>query len=310
MLFNKDNRGSEELQRITGNFAASNDYSVISSEIDDAIRNVSLLVGTEVVAKAEWAYESEDAEFAALVAAIQKPVAVLAVNRYSARNLVSHDDSGSKVKVDDNEKIPFEWMIDRDERAGRERYFRALDALYSYLESSELPEWKESYIRKTYKCSIVRSIREFEQVYPIDGSYYVYYMLQNLVVECQGAVRKMIGSERWEAISAAQVSDSDLVLLRLCQRYAILSAIIHAVYRWSLEVFPLSIARRFSPSYQGNKESRASTLDEMRAYIAGLEGQLRETRDDIATVLKDGRNPYEGFDLMPKNDPRNKFFTT
>lgn len=307
MLFNKDNNGSEELQQITGYYAAANQFSVIEAEVKDATRAVAGLVGSGVVAAADSAYHNnQDPDF---VAAVRTPIAILAVARYSRGNLVSHEDSGSKVKVDSNEKMPWEWMLDRDERAQQERWYRALDALYAYLETTNPDSWQNSDARARVGRSIVRALDEMEAVYPVDGSFYVYYMLQNLVVECQGQLRKMIGDEKWALITANPVADANMELLRVCQRWAILSALVKAVRRWSLEVFPLSIARRFCPSYNGGRSSRAATREEMDAYVAGLEGQIAEARGEMAELLADGENPWRNYDPQPRNDPSNKFFT-
>lgn len=307
MLFNKDNNGSEELQQITGYYAAANQFSVIEAEVKDATRAVAGLVGSGVVAAADSAYHNnQDPDF---VAAVRTPIAILAVARYSRGNLVSHEDSGSKVKVDSNEKMPWEWMLDRDERAQQERWYRALDALYAYLETTNPDSWQNSDARARVGRSIVRALDEMEAVYPVDGSFYVYYMLQNLVVECQGQLRKMIGDEKWALITADPVADANMELLRVCQRWAILSALVKAVRRWSLEVFPLSIARRFCPSYNGGRSSRAATREEMDAYVAGLEGQIAEARGEMAELLADGENPWRNYDPQPRNDPSNKFFT-
>lgn len=313
-LFNKDNNGPVEIQALTGIYHASNDYSVIETEITDAMRSVTMLIGKAVMDKACAAYDAGDDE-TGLVTAVQLPVAILAVSRYSKNNLVSHEDSGSKVKTDENEKIPFEWMVDRDERAQRERYYRAMDALYAFLENSGMKEWTESEEKKRLSTSVVKTIHDFERIYPVDGSYYVYFMLQNLVIERQPSISRMVGADIWKKILAGTTEEGDSdkekveSLVPLCQRYAVLSAIIQAVSRWSLEVFPLSIARRFAPSYQGNRQSQVATREEMQAYLAGLGGQLEEIRLEIAEILSDGVNPWEGADVMPHNDPRNKFFT-
>ena len=308
MLFNKDGNGSLELQQITGIFYASNDYSVIASEIEDATRTVAGLVGEAVLEKAEEGYYGDELEMNGLVLAVRQAVAVLAVSRHSRNNLVSHGDHGARLPADENEKIPFEWMIDRDERNQRERWFRAMDALYGLLEKLQEPAWMDSPIRQAFNASIVRSLQDFERVYPVDGSYYVYYMLQNLVIESQPPIRRMVGDGNWEAMTGSDPDQKHRDLLPLCQRYAILSALIKAVRRWNLEVFPLTIARRFSPSYQGGKSTRAATREEMEAYVAGLTGQLDDIRDEIAEVLA-GENPFTEFDPIPTGDRRKKFFS-
>ena len=136
ILFNKDGRGSEELENITGQWYASSPYRLIRTEIDFAIREVRGRVGDAVMEAASDAYQSGSDE--ALLNAVRLPVAFLAIMRYAALSSVSHESTGRKVKMDDNEKMPFEWMVDRDDRAMRERYYRALDALYSYLEENKV----------------------------------------------------------------------------------------------------------------------------------------------------------------------------
>lgn len=185
-----------------------------------------------------------------------------------------------------------------------------MDALYGLLERTQNQSWMDSDIRKAFKASIVRSLQEFERVYPVDGSYYVYYMLQNLVIESQPRIRRMVGDENWAVVTGESEATGLLEALPdLCRRYAVISALIAAVRRWSLEVFPVSIARRFSPSYQGNRATRAALLTEMDAYVSGLEAQLDDIRDEIQEVISGGKNPFEDFSPMPEGDRRNKFFS-
>lgn len=306
MLFNLDDRGPQEIQQLTGIYLASNDFSVIASELADATNAVAALVGDAVITAAEEGYSYGD-EFP-LTFAVRKAIAVLAVSRYTRNNLITHGDHGAKVVADQNEKVPFEWMVDRDQQAQQERWYRSMDALYKVLEDTEEASWMESDIRKRYKASIVRSLSEFERVYPVDGSYYVYYMLQSLVIEAQPKIRRMIGAEVWDAMVGDSPQELHKALLPLCQRYAILSALITAVRRWNLEVFPIAIARRFAPTYQGNRSSRVALKEEMDAFVEGIEGQLEDIREEIAEELQDG-NPAAGFDLMPRGDRRNKYFS-
>lgn len=301
MLFNKNNKGSEELCRITGIYSAGSDFLSIAPELDDAMRTVGSIVGDGIIKKAEAAYERD--ENPALVSAVQLPVAVLAILRQSMSNLVTHGDRGRKVLLDADEKIPFEWMVDRDERALRDRYYRALDALWAFIEESG-EDLKESSSHRLLDESIVRSLEDFERVYPIDGSRYVFHMFLGPIVESQPALARMVGQETWERI----LKDEGSGIRRACERFTILSAVAKAVRRWSLAVLPLSVARRFSPSYQGNNESAAATREEMDAYVAMLEKQIDEARLEVLAEMTAG-NPYEGYDPLPINDPTKKYFT-
>ncbi len=301
-LFNKNQDGSKELEELTGQWYASSPFRLIETEIRFAADEVARLVGSDVVKEAADAYDED--EKPELVAAVRLPVACLALMRYAKLSGVSHETTGRKVKIDDNERSPYEWQIDRDDSAMRERYFRALDALYTYLETSGNENWKASAKKTATGESIVRNIQEFEAVYPIDGSYYVYYLLQALVIERQRAVIEPFAGDKWASIADGSADER---VLSLARRAAILNAVIIAGTRWSLEVFPVEIARRFSPTYQGNRSNRAATMDEIDWYVGNLKAEVKDALTDLAALINDGKTEPR---LLPVNDRRNKFFTT
>ena len=305
-LFNKDNHGATELNDLTGSYYASNRYENIAAEIDFATNEVAELVGREVVARAE-------AEYAAgvpskFVKMVQQPIACLAISRHFRLCGVSHEDAGRKLKIDDNEKVPFEWMLDRDDRAMHEKYCRALDALYNYLEREEIKEWEASPVRKALSESIVRGLAAFERVYPIEHSHYTYFMLLPLIIEAQNThLRKALG-EAWPRISGQEIAPGDEEILRHAQCAAVLYAVITAVERWSIEVFPQSIARRFMPTYQGNRASKTASTQEMEWYLNRLRRQVAEAMENLMAALHADENPYDNYPLLPDNDRRKKYF--
>ncbi len=302
-LFNKYNNGSIELQQATGIFSAANDFSSIEGEINFAIKDVANQVGIAVITKASELYLEKD-EIDPLTQAVRTPVAILAVLRYSMQTLVSHDDTGRKIKTDGNDKIAFAWMIDRDDRAMQDKYYRAMDALYYYLENNNVEEFITSNCYNRVKESIIKTIDEFERVYPLDNSYYAYYMFQNLVIEGQTKIKSIIGLDKWESLCLLNEENQLLILIK---RYLILYAITTGVKRWSIEVLPLSIAKRFSPSFQGNKESKTASSKEIEQYLSILGKDKDDLLEDIKQELRN--SSPEQLNLLPDNNPENKYFT-
>ena len=321
-LFNKESNGSVELNRLTGTFAAATNYNLIEQEILFATNEVAGLVGDAVVAEASNQYMNGvtyrpghglimpsillDQEF---VDAVRLPIAVLAVSRWMQRTMLTHGDTGRKIKADDNEKLPFSWMLDRDDQAMREQYYRSLDALYAYLESHQITQWTESGKKMAFSGSLVKNLQQMEGIYPIDGSYFLYYRLQSLVLEVQKMrLREFLG-DKWEDISAEEVAEEDMDLLNLARQYAVLKALTVAVRRWSLEAFPLKIARRFSPSYQGNTQSSAATMKEIDWFVDHIEEQLKEIQDMMTAEMNGGESGWKGSELVPSGCRRNKFYS-
>lgn len=301
MLFNLHNNGSEELQQVLGTWAASSDYSIIKTEIEAATEELRNIVGSEIVLKAEKEYETEIAEHP-LLNALRLPVACLAMMRQAKLSILSHDETGRKIKVNDNEKIPFEWMIDRDDLAMRERYYRALDSLYLYLEKNETTLWLSSVKNRRIKDSVIKDIYDFDSVYPLSGSYYTYYLLQHLVVEKQVEIAKYFGEFGTKVLSGSAPDE----LQNLAKRASVISALITACERWSLSIFPLEIARRFSPTYQGNNASNPAIMQEIDWYVEKLKKQLEGILKEAKSISGEKTNT----NLLPENNPRNKFFTT
>lgn len=306
MLFDKVQNGSEELNSLTGQWFASTPFYLIRTEIDFAAQELGSVVGSEVVEAAEKAYlGGTDPDF---VDAVRLPVAFRAIARYAQLSGVSHEGTGRKVKMDDNEKMPFEWMIDRDDRAMLDRYYRALDALYRYLEKNEVASWMSSPMRALTGRCIVRNLNEFERFYPVDGSQYAWHLFVPLIVDAQeNVVEPFVGAEIWERILSADGSD-DVTALRLRSRAALLAvliALVTAARRWSLDILPLSVARRFSPSYQGNRESRAAETREIDWFIDKTNAQIAQVKDDLKKLAGTAGEAC----LLPENDPTNKFAT-
>ena len=297
-LFNRDNNGAQELNELTGFYYAANQFANISGEIDFATREIASLVGVEVVKAASDAYQNGESND--LVTHIQRAIACLAVCRYSQQTTVSHEDTGRKVKVDEGDKMPFEWMLDRDDRALREKYYRSLDALFGYLEDENVAEWKDTPQRAIIEESIIKSLFDFERVYPIENSYYTFFMLLPLMVEVQDTILKPKLGDKW-----GQIVEKNTALV---SRVVILNAICIAATRWSIEVFPLSIARRFAPTYQGDRASTSATMVEMEHYISSLRKQANEALNAVLSALS-GENNYEDYPLLPNNNKKKKYFT-
>lgn len=298
MLFNKHGNGSLELYELTGTIQAGIPFDSLKAEVESASEEVRSIVGAAVFEAAQEAYDADERHD--FVNAVRLPVACLAIYHYSRLSGVSHGDTGRKIKTDEGEKIPFEWMLDRDDREMRDRYYRALDRLLLYLESNEISQWNGQ--RRVAGC-IVKSLDAFEAVYPLEHSHYMFARLVPLMEEVQPKLGNIVGSARLADLVAGRETD----IAPIARRYVILRALRLAVERWSLDAFPLAIARRFSPSYQGNRESRAATTDEIDWYLGKLDGQVKETALELQSAVSG--NPYDGARLLPENNPHNKYFT-
>ena len=289
MLFNKNNNGSEELFELTGTFHASTDFRSVKADVAAAEMDVTDLIGEDIMQKAQEAYDTGTDND--LVDAVRLPVAGLAVAYYARKTGLSVGETGRKIKVDENEKVPFEWMIDRDNLEMIERYYRAMDLLFRFLEKKNDLNFSPPHEALT----VVKTIQDFERVYPIHGSRYTLHKMFPLLSEAESILKRK---------TTANI-DSD-ELKPAAARFIVLTALMTALKRWSLSVFPAEVARQFSPSHEGNRETQPASIDEIRWCIEQFEQQVNDALLEIHRLTGDLPSSAK----LPDNRPEKKFFTT
>lgn len=318
MLFNKDNKGPAELQELLGIYYQTNRYSVIATEIELAESDVRRMIGAALFTRAEQHYKTDDFKpgntdlDSKIVRAIQLPVAALAVYRFYQQNTVGHEDEGRKVKLDkENESIPWKWQIEMDNQALLDRYHRLLDAMYLFFEENDVEEWSEAPVLTRLKKSLVRSLSEFQEVFPIEDSYYLFYLLVPFMIEAQDrAIVPVIGNENFGKILAGDTAVDNLEEIAAAAKKCIpLYAIQTAVKRMSVRILPDAIVRRFSASFQGGKAEDAADIATTRYLLHTLEEETTTALTELQKAVTKRRNVAAEYDPLPENNPRNKYFT-
>ena len=307
MILNKDHQGSEELYQLTGTFAAGADFKAIEEDIYLAEQELIRFIGKELYDKAQTIYFSSSSiptspnvpsqapKDSIFVRRMQMPVAYRAMYHYYRRNVVSHEGSGRKLKVSDGEKVPWSWMLERDDEMLLDNYYRNLDALFRFLEEQQYEEWKTSPLRKNLTNALIGSLADFEAVYPLDGSYYTFYTMLPFIKETE---HRFI-TPLTEGVGLTENQRAD------ARRFVALHTMILAVERLSISAFPSGIAQRFTDSHQGRSGRSNPSLEEQRSYLA----TLRRQADDALRLFKEGLSPAGEYPLTPHNESSNKFFT-
>lgn len=318
MLFNKENNGPAELQELLGIYYKTNRYSVIATEIDLAEADVRQMIGKPLFNRAEGYYrgaafstKSTDID-AQIVQAIRRPIAALALYRFYQQNTVGHEDEGRKVKLDKaNESIPWKWQIEMDNQAMLDRYHRLLDAMYRFFEENNVPEWQEAPILAKLKGSLVRSIAEFQEVFPIEDSYYLFYQIVPFMIECQDRmIARVIGADNLKKILAGDTDEDNLGEIAAAVKKCLpLYAVQTAVKRMSVRILPDAIVRRFSASFQGGKAEESADIATTRHLLRTLEEEATAALTELQKAVTQRRNVAADYDPLPENDPRNKYFT-
>lgn len=303
MIFNRDNNGSKELRDLTGNYYANNDFDKIITDIELAAEEVSGLIGAELYKKVEeWYREKKENGDQELIKKVQRPIALLATLRMYQKNDLSHEDDGRKFKIatDNSEKLPWEWQLDRDEARHMEDYYKAVDALIRYLNTSDVKEWKES---RTYKMSqllLIRSGADFDIYFPIDKSERTFMLLLPFIKEAQLLyVKKAV----WKWVGCPlKHEESNEVHFAACKAVTLLGMSI-ALRRMQLKIIPAGVIRGYV-SASGAMDSDPASIEDIKLLSEWMKDDAMVWIDEMKKARDGGPVTYN---LLPENDKHNKY---
>ncbi|MFY0628576.1 MAG: hypothetical protein JXR07_19925 [Reichenbachiella sp.] len=344
MLFNKDENGSVEIRNLTGSYYQTNEFSKIKTDVllvqDEMIR----LVGKEVFARAQDYYDSDDfnsdgssasAKDQALVEHLQLPMAFKATFRHYQTNIVSHEDAGRKVKIDStNEKLPWEWMLDRDDSAQIRKANETTDRLMRFLEEEEISEWLESSHRTASRKLLINTAELFHEAYPIDVSPRFFHTVAPFILEVQNKqIKKALGTDftpllaYWQNFNTVEGSGSGSGpgsglpaepetndyyenLLEMVQKVIPLLTMVIATKRLALAVMPDGVVQNFKSMFQARSSSQAALPEVVKLHTAALQEEALDALDDIKRVILAADPEALDYQFLPENDEENKFFRT
>lgn len=256
LLFNTTGTaGNTELKELLGFIDADLKFKNMQPDIITATNDVIDLIGIEVYNKAVEAYAlpTPTAKEKALIYSVRYPIAINAYRLFSPNNDVSHTNNGRKMRQDDGEKLPWEWMLDRDNAALEKRYYRALDDLIKFLDRSKVEFeltttlysiWTNSDAFKATQKLFIRTVEEFDNFFTIN-SRLLLIKLAPAISDCeQYEIRSRVGTEKISALKQALASGteitgaSDLELIRLIRQASVSYSLAWAMPRLSVQLYP------------------------------------------------------------------------
>ena len=343
MIFNKGNKGAEELQKLTGNYYASNKFEKIETEIMLESERILALIGNGVFSRAEDHYNGATYKLPAapegeteeqldtrllndkLVQHIQLPIAMMATYHFYQGNIISHEDAGRKVKIDStNEKLPWEWMLDRDDQANLRKAYSTIDRLLRFLDENKLEEWMESDARKTSKELFVPNTAAFNDVFPIDNSPRFFYTIVPFLKEVQRLkIKDALGSEKYEELleyvkrdtsqdseSSPSIEEELEDLLALIRQAMPLLAMVIAVKRLAIQVLPEGVVQQFKSLNTSVNASQPVLADMIALFTRQLQNDGEIALNNVMKFLRTETPDLYDYPLIPGNPSTNKIFRT
>ncbi len=270
-------RGSSELKELLGFIDADLNYKNLKSDIRTATRDVIDLIGNEVYAIAIAAYNTDPVSNAnkELIYAIRYPIAVNAYMLHAPSNDLAHTNNGRKMRQDDHQKLPFEWMLDRDNASLEKRYYRALEDLIRFLDDATDTILKTAWIgSNSYKLThnlFIRTVNDFDRFFLIKSRYLLMKLVGGLEDCEQYEIRPRIGKDKFDSLktklkaNTAITDEKEIELIRLIKKASVVYSLAWAMQRLSVNMFPDGILQHYTSDKATTRGQKPTLKSETEA---------------------------------------------
>lgn len=316
MIFNKYSIGSNELRSLLGSYYRNNDFSKIIPDIQLAETEICKYIGDALFDKIEKAYNETFVEGSDenglgdmlndLIPYVQLPVAILAAFNMYRQNDISHEDSGRKVKIDpENEKIPWEWQLKRDDEIQLDRYYQAIDRLIRKLDSLEdFDDWQNSEQKKLANSLFINNADTFDMYFPINKSGRMYMILLPFIREAERKyIKPALGEDYTKYLEADDLEPEEEAIREYILAPIPLLAMSIAVKRLPLGIIPQGVVRNYIDGSQTMNGANAAAVSDIHTISKQLFRDGMELLDD----MKKQKNEATEEILIPVSNRRNKY---
>lgn len=245
LLFN-DATGNVELKELLGFLDLDLKFQNIKSFIVSATNDIVDLIGLDTynLAVAEYVKQSSDnTKNTHFIFMTRFPIALQAYRKFAPHNDISHTNKGRLNRIEENEKSPFEWMIEKDNQALERRYYEALDGLIKYLDDN-VESWKETDNYKLVHSLFVSTAKDYDDIFPINNSRLLLLKLAPGIRRCENKdIKSRIGIDLFNTLKATPNSNPEL--LQKIKEACIYSSLAWGMRRLSAQMFPEGVLQSF-----------------------------------------------------------------
>ena len=341
LIFNSNDNGTEELKELIPFLDSDFNFNNIKPDIKTATNEVYDLIGKEVYAIAETLYYPTEPSTEPLtefqqdfLTTLRYPIAINAYRLYSPSNDLSHTNDGRKMRSDDSQKMPFEWMLDRDNAAQEKRYFRALDDLIKFLDNTPkdapdtTPETFENQLATAWTTSVayqnshnlfVRTVAEFEVSFPIQSRLILIKLAPGLDLCETEEIISRIGTAKFKELKTKLKANtsiteaSDIQLLKLIKHACVFYAMSWAMPRFSVNLYPEGVLQYYASDRASTQAKKPSLNIEPEQARLAFKNDYEKALLQIEQFLTPTVNPAVEIDTPTSLDHchnSNKYFST
>ncbi|MHC1707430.1 MAG: DUF6712 family protein [Bacteroidales bacterium] len=334
MLFNRDNKGKEEMKAILGFIFATHSFDNLRTDIILAEDDFRFLLGSDLFSAIDEFYHSAEYNLPdeqdtsrltwnELVRRTQQALAFYAYRSYASHADLTHSDKGRQIHVSENEKPAFEWMIERDDQSMLSKAHKLTDRLLAFLEEHKEDEkinllYATKPVYAATRELFINTAAEFDRVFPIEGSRRFYLKVVPFIREVENTrILSVLGQEQFDQMKVGildgTLTEASTQLLEKVRVPLALYTMVTAIRRLSVEVLPEGVFQQYIPGIQSVKARNPSPMEFMNEVARNLEQEANASLLVLQQHLAKSKAVSEGStfssqNLFSRNDSQNKHF--
>lgn len=307
LLFNHTNQGQVEIKKTLGFLDGDFTYANLEPDIKLNTPYLVDLVSQEVYDKVVAYYkdnssvtgDEEKARHQSALEYMQLYILSMAYLDFAPNNDLTHSNAGRVVSKDQNDTIPWDWQIQKDNSALAKRAYKALDLLFILLDKSNWTEWTSSEAYKTANKLFVKNTNQFDAVFPINKSGQLYYRLVPFMDDFEKrSITAILSDVKVTELKEATTPDTNQkALLTLVN-----NAIVYLTMEKAYKVLPVEMFAEgllYNENTRMKSQARAEVMQflssEAKKYLVELENtysqqNLTFEEQNPTPGLEDGKN--------------------
>jgi hypothetical protein len=311
LIFNISNKGSEEIKALIPYVDKDLKFDNLIPDLKTATNDVINLVGKNVYQILEDIYHNSIATPLTTFQndfriAIAYPIATNGYRLYAPTNDLAHTNNGRKMRGDDNEKVPFEHLLDRDNANQEKRYYRALDALIQFLD--DIPKfdnpttaeqtfqtllnnaWRNSEAYQELNSLFIASVNDFNRFFKLESRLLLLKLSPGMADCEQSEILPRIGATKFNELKTKQkegqaIAPSDLPLLKLIKQACVYHSLAWSMMRFSVNLYPDGILQHYTSDKATTRGQKPSLNIEPKAAEMAFTEDCRKALLQIENIM-------------------------
>lgn len=302
LLFNKDNNGASEAKALLGFTDSDIKWEHLKPKVIPATDIIIDLIGKPIYDSLYGIYTSGSASTAdtEFLERVQSVIMLDAYRNLAKDGDLAHTKNGRKNRIDDKEKIAFEWQIVNSDRKMERDYYFGVDRLIKYMDAN-VSGWKNTDAFKLTNDLFIRKASEIDDYFHIDGSRLLFLKLSPGIRKAESEeIIPRITKARFDDLKTKlknNTGDHDATLLKLIQAAIVYKGLSWGIPRLSAQLFPEGFVQVADASRLSISARMSVEKNQAEAYSQRFDKDAK----DALLALEDYIESLSATPILPEN---------